>query len=85
MAQLISAVSGRKMALLVWRMGNKRGTINAVCVDNKKDKTELKAMCDNDDEMTPCLFLKSGCHFSFQKKAGRHQKWSGCCALQKTA
>ena len=47
---IISAVNGRKKALLTksaleWH--NKRGTAQSMlCVDNKKGKTELKAMCD---------------------------------------
>ena len=47
---IISVVNGRKRALLTsssleWH--NKRGTAQStLCVDNKKDKTELKAMCD---------------------------------------
>ena len=28
------------------------------------------------------LVKKAGRHFSFLKKAGRHQKWAGCRTLQ---
>ena len=48
---IISAVNGRKRALLTksvlleWH--NKRGTAQStLCVDKKKSKTELKAICD---------------------------------------
>ena len=43
----------------------------------------------HDDEMMPCLFnqknlaKRTGRHFSFLKKAGRHQKGAGRRALQK--
>ena len=43
----ISAVNGINRALLTRRTDNKRGTSQStLCVDNKKDKTEIKAMCD---------------------------------------
>ena len=36
----------QKDTINTW-MDNKRGTAQStLCVDNKKDKTELKAMCD---------------------------------------
>ena len=42
-----SLVNGRKRALLTRWTDNKRGTAQSMLyVDNKKDKTELKAMCD---------------------------------------
>ena len=57
-----------------------------LCVDNKKEQTELKA--------TKIISLfhthththnvkKAGRHFGFLKKAGRHQKGAGRRALQK--
>ena len=51
-------------------------------MDNKKGKTELKAMCDR--HLKKKFFVKrAGRHFSFLKMAGRHQKGAGRHALQK--
>ena len=77
---IISAVNGRKRALLTksaleWH--NKRGTAQSMlCVDNKKGKTKLKANFF-------FLVKRAGCHLSFLKMAGRHQKGAGRRALQK--
>ena len=58
-----------------------------------KSNTFIKRQCYKRENVSPRLILltlnfvfvkKAGCQFSFLKKAGRHQKGAGCCALQKT-
>ena len=59
-------------------------TIHAVCVGNKKGKTELKAMCDWYLKKKKKKFVeRAGRHFGFFKRAGRHEKGAGRRALQK--
>ena len=63
-----------------------------LCVDNKKEQTELKAtniisLFHQKKKKKKIFFLfwvkKAGRHFGFFKKAGRHQKGAGRRALQK--
>ncbi len=57
-----------------------------MCVDNKKEQTELKAtnIISVFHQKNVCFFVKkAGRHFGFLKKAGRHQKGAGRRALQK--
>ena len=62
-----------------------------LCVDNKKEQTELKAtniisLFHQKIKIKNCLFFlvkKAERHFGFFKKAGRHQKGAGRRALQK--
>ena len=53
-----------------------------LCVDNKKEQTELKAT-NIISLFHPKRVKKAGHHFGFLKKAGRHQKGAGRRALQK--
>ena len=48
-----------------------------LCVDNKKDKTELKAMGLCVTDINFFLVKKAGRNFNFLKRAGRHQKGAG--------
>ena len=60
-------------------------TIHAVC-GQQKGKTELKAMCYWYFKNFFFFFFlvnRAGRHFSFFKRAGRHEKGAGPCALQK--
>ena len=60
-----------------------------LCVDNKKEQTELKAtniisLFQPKKKKKKILFVKkAGRHFGFLKKAGRHQIGAGRRALQK--
>ena len=48
-----------------------------LCVDNKKDKTELKAMGLCVTDINFFVVKKAGRNFNFLKRAGRHQKGAG--------
>ena len=59
-----------------------------MCVDNKKEQTELKAtniisVFHPKKKKKNSFFKKAGRHFGFLKKAGRHQNGAGRRALQK--
>ena len=62
-------------------------TIHAVCGQQKKGKTELKATCDlylkKKKNYIYFLVKRAGRHFGFFKRAGRHEKGAGRRALQK--
>ena len=54
-----------------------------LCVDNKKDKTELKAMGLCVTDINFFVVKKAGRNFNFSKRAGRHQKGAGRGAMHK--
>ena len=82
----IGVVNGRKRALLTRCTDNKGGTVQStLCMDNKKDKTELnRKPCVTDIKKIYIfvLFLKAGRYFIFLKRTGCVQKGTGCRAQQ---
>ena len=89
----ISAVNWRKRTQLAWwkKTGKralltrwtdkKRGTPQSMlCVDNKNDKTAKSHVWLT---LKKKIVKKAWRHFSFLKRAGRHQKGAGRRALQK--